>query len=102
MTAGAPKSPNNVTSTFSKRAQLLLKELRFEHWGAKLVSCPGRHLTSVPPLPGGVKRLVSIFCVVALFSITFKTQACACSHLCLILLRSFERHLVLDLITAAT
>ena len=23
----------------------LSKDLRFEHWGGKLVSCPGRHLT---------------------------------------------------------
>ena len=28
---------------------LLLKDLRFEHRGAKLVSCPGRHLTSLRP-----------------------------------------------------
>jgi len=28
---------------------LLLKDLRFEHGGAKLVSCPRRHLTSLRP-----------------------------------------------------
>jgi len=29
---------------------LLSKNLRFEHGGAKLASCPGRHLTSLRPL----------------------------------------------------
>ena len=46
---GAPKSPNNVTSTFFNTVHLLWKELRFEHGGAKLASCPGRHLTSLRP-----------------------------------------------------
>ena len=44
---GAPKSPNNVISTFFNTAHLFLKDLKFEHGGAKLVSCPGRNLISV-------------------------------------------------------
>jgi len=39
-----PKSSNNVASTF---LNMLLKDLRFEHGGAKLVSCPQRYLTSL-------------------------------------------------------
>ena len=39
----APKSPNNLTSTFFNTVRLLPKDLRFEHGGAKLASCPGRH-----------------------------------------------------------
>jgi len=49
MTAGAPKSPNNVTSTFFSRVHLLPKDLKFEHGGAKLASCPGLCLTSLRP-----------------------------------------------------
>ena len=58
-----PKSPNNLTSTFFNTVNLLLKELRCNHggaklrpWGAslatggaKLVFCPRRHLTSLCP-----------------------------------------------------
>jgi len=47
--SGAPKSSSNVTSTFFNGVNLLPKELRFEHEGAKLVSCPGRHLISLRP-----------------------------------------------------
>jgi len=43
------ESPINVTSTFFNTVNLLPKELSFEHWGAKLASCPGRHLTSLRP-----------------------------------------------------
>jgi len=49
ITAGAPKSLNNIASTFFNAVYLLPKDLRFEHGGAKLVSCRGRHLTSVRP-----------------------------------------------------
>jgi len=45
----APKSSYNVTSPFISTVRLLPKDLRFEHGGAKLVSCPGRHLTSLCP-----------------------------------------------------
>ena len=48
ITAG-PKSHNIVMSTYFKIVHLLLKDLRFEHGGAKLVSFPRRHLTSVLP-----------------------------------------------------
>jgi len=44
ITAGASKSSKNVTSTFFNTVNLLPKELRFEHGGVKLASCPGRHL----------------------------------------------------------
>jgi len=47
MIAGAPKSPNNVISTFFHTVHLLPKDLKFEHAGAKLPSCPGRYLTSL-------------------------------------------------------
>ena len=43
----APKSPNNDTSNFFNTVHLLPIDLRFEHGGAKLASCPGRHLTSL-------------------------------------------------------
>jgi len=46
---GAPKSPNDVTNTSFNTVHFLPKELRFEHWGARLASCPGRHLTSLRP-----------------------------------------------------
>jgi len=38
---GAPKRPNNVTSTFFNTVHLLPKDLRFKHGGAKLAYCPG-------------------------------------------------------------
>jgi len=38
MTAGVPKGPNNVTSTFFNTVHLLPKDLKFEHGGAKLSS----------------------------------------------------------------
>jgi len=46
---GVPKSPNNVTSIVFSTVQLLPKDLRLEHGGAKLASCPGRHPTSLRP-----------------------------------------------------
>ena len=46
---GSPKSPNNVTSTSFNTIHLLPKELRFEHGGAKLTFCRGRHATSLRP-----------------------------------------------------
>jgi len=49
ITAGAPRSPNNVASTFFKTVNLLPKDLSFEHGGAKLASYPGPHLTSLRP-----------------------------------------------------
>jgi len=45
----APKSPNNVASTFFRTVNVLRKDLGFEHGGAKRVSCPGRHLTCLRP-----------------------------------------------------
>jgi len=49
MTGEAPKSLNNVTSTFFNTVHLLAKDLKFYYGGAKLASCPGRHLTSLGP-----------------------------------------------------
>jgi len=46
---GALKCLNYVTSTFFNTLHLLPKKLRFEDGGAKLQSCPGRHLTAVRP-----------------------------------------------------
>ena len=45
---GGTKS-HNVISTVFNTVHLLPKGLRFEHGGAKLVSCPGRHRTSLRP-----------------------------------------------------
>jgi len=53
MTAGVPKSPNNVTSTFFNTVDLLPKDLRFEHGGGEIASCPGRHLSSLRPYQSG-------------------------------------------------
>jgi len=58
---GAPKSPNNVTSTFFNTVHLLQKDLMFEHGGAKLVSCPGRHLTSLRPWLSAL--MIMYFCL---------------------------------------
>jgi len=44
---GAPKSPNNFTSTFFNTVNFLPKDFRFENGAAKLASCPGRRLTSL-------------------------------------------------------
>ena len=41
------KSSNNVISTSFSTVHLLPTDLRFEHRGVKLVSCPRRHLTSL-------------------------------------------------------
>ena len=49
ITMGLPKSPKYVTSTSFSTVNLHPKELRFEHRGAKLASCPRRHLTSLHP-----------------------------------------------------
>jgi len=46
---GAEKS-NNITNTFFNTVHLVPKDLGFEHeGGAKLASCPERHLTSLRP-----------------------------------------------------
>ena len=46
---GASKSPNNVTGTFFNQVNLLPKDLRFEHGGAKFASFPEHHLTPFRP-----------------------------------------------------
>jgi len=47
ITLGALKSPSDITSTFFNTVNLLPKDLRFEHGGAKLAPCPGRRLASL-------------------------------------------------------
>ena len=47
ITAEGAENPNSITSAFFNTLHLLPKDLRFEHGGAKLASCPGRHLTSL-------------------------------------------------------
>jgi len=54
---GAPNSPNNITSTFFNEVHLLPRDLRFEHGDAKLVSCPGRHLTSLRPWVSPLRKV---------------------------------------------
>jgi len=49
MTAEGAEKTNNITSTVFSTVHMLPKDLRFEHEGAKLASCPGRHLTSLRP-----------------------------------------------------
>jgi len=49
MSAGSRKRPNNFTSTFFNTVYFLPKDLRCEHGGAKLASCPGRRLSSLRP-----------------------------------------------------
>ena len=44
-----PKSPTNVTSTSFNTVHWLPNAIRFEHGGAKLASCPGRHQASLCP-----------------------------------------------------
>ena len=46
---GARVRPNNMERTFFNTVHLLPKDLMFKNVGAKLVSCPERHLTSVRP-----------------------------------------------------
>ena len=48
ITAGGQKS-QHCHKHFFKTVHLLPKDLRFEHGGAKLVSCPRCHLTSLRP-----------------------------------------------------
>jgi len=53
MTAGEPNECRGAKKPQQdmcfNTVNLLPKELRFEHGGAKLASCPGRYLTSLPP-----------------------------------------------------
>ena len=44
---GGAENPNSITSAFFNAMHLIPKDLRFEHGGAKVASCPGRHLTSL-------------------------------------------------------
>ena len=55
ITAGMPRSTINVTSTFFNTAHFLPYDLRHRSGGAKLASCPGRHLNLVTPLAVQVK-----------------------------------------------
>jgi len=46
---GAPKIPNNVTSTFFNTVHLLPKNIRFKHGGTKIAFCPRHHLALLRP-----------------------------------------------------
>ena len=46
---GSAKIRNNVASFLFNARHLIPKQLRFKYGGAKLVSCPGRNLTSARP-----------------------------------------------------
>jgi len=46
---GALKSSNNVKNTFFNAVNLLPKDIKFEHGGASLAPCHGRHFTSLRP-----------------------------------------------------
>jgi len=46
---GGRRKVPTMSQVLSSTAHLLPKDARFEHGGAKLVSCPGRHLTSLRP-----------------------------------------------------
>jgi len=59
MTAGVPKGPNNATSTFFSTVHSLPKDLKFEHGGAKVASCPGGYLTRYAPVRSCVMHLRS-------------------------------------------
>jgi len=69
ITATGAENPNsitsalfNVTRTFFNTIHLLPKNLKFEHGGAKVASCPGRHLTSLRPCcTGSLPELVFSF-----------------------------------------
>jgi len=60
ITAGAPKSTNNVTSAFFNAVLLLAKDFRLQHGGAKLASCPWRRLTSLRPWGHGLFGLMLV------------------------------------------
>jgi len=46
---GAPKSPNNVTSTFFTRRTFASERPQVRTWGPKLASCPWFHVISLRP-----------------------------------------------------
>jgi len=46
---GGHRKVLTMSQALYSTADLLPKALRFEHGGAKFVSCPGRHLTSLRP-----------------------------------------------------
>jgi len=57
----APQSPSNVAVLSSVYSKFAPKVLRFEHVGAKLVSYPRYHLTSVRPCTSDVLTLDLFF-----------------------------------------
>ena len=59
---GAKKS-QQCDKHFFKTVHLLPKDLRFEHGGAKLVSCPGRHLTTARSCTSRLSRQNSEICL---------------------------------------
>jgi len=49
MAAGGAEKSQQCHKYFLQRRTFACKDLRLEHGGAKLASCPGRHLTSLCP-----------------------------------------------------
>ena len=49
MTAGDAEMSHQCRKYFLQYSTFASENLRFEHGGAKLASCPGRHLTSLSP-----------------------------------------------------
>jgi len=63
------KSTNTVTRTFFNTVDLLPKDVNFEHGGAKLISCPWRHLTAVRRCPKKNKAILLLpFSLISLFA----------------------------------
>ena len=62
ITAGSQKS-QHCHKQFFKTVHLLPKHLRFEHGGAKLVSCPRRRLTSLRPCTSRLSSQNSEICL---------------------------------------
>jgi len=60
MTAVGAENPNNITSTFFNTVHLLPNDLKFEHGGAKLTCCPGRHQTSLRPYVHQILPVISM------------------------------------------
>ena len=57
-----PKSRNAI-NTFVNTVHLLPKDVRFEHWGAKLDSCPRRHLTLLHPCTSRLSSQIGEICL---------------------------------------
>jgi len=87
---GVPENPNNITTTFFNTVDLLPKDLKFEHGGAKLASCPEHHITSLRPWIRLITAMVSIKFTKSHY-IPKKEKSSEALNL-LLLLRNCKRH----------